>query len=282
MSHERCEMRSSPSKPVNPFFQVVRWIRKFPFSFISDREYVIARRVFRQGDDIYGITKAVDHPRAPALTSVVRMEVFYSMWRSRNVVCPWGSGKTAVETLLLHHEQFKIPENLSRFAVRHGMWGFVKKMSEKVPGFVAARRSRGVSPDARDPSAFGAGFAPNPPLLRSASAFASVRCPSMSSINGSNSSDAASEMDSASVTAGQPAAPAAKLRKLASFVIAGGLALLVHNRSSDGGTLNLGMPKRITSAKSFARLSRSSSTPLMSDASPSGKGRGRRLLSELD
>lgn len=30
--------------------QVVRWLRTFPFSFISQREYVIARRVFRAGE----------------------------------------------------------------------------------------------------------------------------------------------------------------------------------------------------------------------------------------
>jgi len=38
--------------------QVVRWMRTFPFSFISKREYVIARRMWR-GDDgaLYGITK---------------------------------------------------------------------------------------------------------------------------------------------------------------------------------------------------------------------------------
>ena len=37
--------------------QVVRWIRQFPFVFISKREYVIARRVFKQHGCIYGITK---------------------------------------------------------------------------------------------------------------------------------------------------------------------------------------------------------------------------------
>lgn len=36
---------------------VVRWKRTFPFSFISSREYVIARRLFRAGDALYGITK---------------------------------------------------------------------------------------------------------------------------------------------------------------------------------------------------------------------------------
>ena len=38
--------------------QVVRWMRTFPFSFISKREYVIARRMWRGADGaLYGITK---------------------------------------------------------------------------------------------------------------------------------------------------------------------------------------------------------------------------------
>ena len=37
--------------------QVVRWRRRFPFSFISDREYTIARRVFREEGWLFGITK---------------------------------------------------------------------------------------------------------------------------------------------------------------------------------------------------------------------------------
>jgi hypothetical protein len=37
--------------------QVVRWIRRFPFSFLSDREYVIARREFTEGDCIYACSK---------------------------------------------------------------------------------------------------------------------------------------------------------------------------------------------------------------------------------
>lgn len=54
--------------------QVVHWIRSFPFAFISDREYVIARRQFRDSNGcIYVITKGVEHPRAPLDDSVVRM-----------------------------------------------------------------------------------------------------------------------------------------------------------------------------------------------------------------
>ena len=44
--------------------------------------------------------------------------------------------------MLLHHEQFKIPENLARFAVKAGMGGFVKKMGPAVVNFVANRRQR--------------------------------------------------------------------------------------------------------------------------------------------
>lgn len=150
--------------------QVVRWTRKFPFSFLSDREYCIARRVFKKERedgtyDLYGISKAIQHPRAPP-TKAVKMDVFHSMWRSRTVECPWGTGKPAVETLLLHHEQFKIPENLARFAVRHGMWGFVKNMTQAVPSFVAARRRKGIPSSSPDPTAYGAGHAPNPPEER--------------------------------------------------------------------------------------------------------------------
>lgn len=49
-----------------------------------------------------------------------------------------------------------IPENLSRFAVKAGMWGFIKKMSPYMQNFIEDRRSRGVGPNDRDPQAFGA------------------------------------------------------------------------------------------------------------------------------
>ncbi|KAG2450137.1 hypothetical protein HYH02_000240 [Chlamydomonas schloesseri] len=143
--------------------QVVRWTRRFPFKFLSDREYTIARRLFRTDDAMYGLTKVIDHPSSRRDTQVVKMDVFYSMWRSRTVECPWGSGKAACETVLLHHEQFKIMENLSRFAVRHGMWGFVRNLAERTPEFTAARRARGVNPNEPDPMAYGHNGAPNPP-----------------------------------------------------------------------------------------------------------------------
>jgi hypothetical protein len=96
-------------------------------------------------DRRWGFAQGIEHARAPAQRDIVRMDVFWSMWRSRTIPCPHGSGRPACETVLLHHEQFKIPENLARFAVRHGMTGFVKKMGPAVQEFVAARRAR-ISP----------------------------------------------------------------------------------------------------------------------------------------
>lgn len=38
--------------------QVVRWVRRFPFSFISDRQYSIARRLYRlPGNELVAISK---------------------------------------------------------------------------------------------------------------------------------------------------------------------------------------------------------------------------------
>ena len=37
--------------------EVVRWIRHFPFPFLTDREYVIGRRIFRKDDIIYTVSR---------------------------------------------------------------------------------------------------------------------------------------------------------------------------------------------------------------------------------
>ena len=89
-----------------------------------------------------GLMQAIEHPRAVDNPSIVRMDSCYSMWRSRTIPDPKGSNQPACETVLLHQEQFKIPENMARFAVRHGMAGFVKKLGPEVKRFVAERRQR--------------------------------------------------------------------------------------------------------------------------------------------
>lgn len=176
--HESLEEDSSSVAAVAGRRQVVRWRRSFPFAFLSDREYCIARRCWRcpdgdgaGGGAIYTATKTfADHPKMLEIQrargtgekggtgeKVVQIDVFYSAWRSRTIPCPSGdpSAPPACETLLLHREDFKIPENLARFAVKAGMAGFVKKMAPAVRAFVRERRSRGVPPRGHDALAYG-------------------------------------------------------------------------------------------------------------------------------
>ena len=86
--------------------------------------------------------QAIEHPRAAYEPDIVRMDVFYSMWRSRTIPDPKGGSQPACETVLLHHEQFKIQERLARFAVKAGMNGFVKKLGPDVRNFVDQRRKK--------------------------------------------------------------------------------------------------------------------------------------------
>jgi len=137
--------------------QIVRWIRSFPFSFITDREYIIGRKIFREEDKIYAMTKAVEHPMAPLKEGLIRMEVFYSMWYARNVECPWGTDRKACEVVLLHHEKFGVPERLSRFVACKGMWGVIKKMEPAIREFTAERRRR-CDPDEADLQSYGANW----------------------------------------------------------------------------------------------------------------------------
>lgn len=62
------------------------------------------------------------------------------MWSCRDVPCPWGTDQPACEVVLLHHEQFKIPEKLARFAACKGMWGFIRVMGPAVVNFIQAQR----------------------------------------------------------------------------------------------------------------------------------------------
>lgn len=150
--------------------QVVRWVRTFNMSFLSDREYILARAVWRAKPDgtiepagkhlpgpdevLYCVTKAIRHPAAEPTSQLVQIEEMYSMFKCRTVPCPWGSGKPACECVLLHMENMKVPERLAKVAIRFGMLGYVTQMSAALQDFVRERRSR-CSPYASDPLAYG-------------------------------------------------------------------------------------------------------------------------------
>lgn len=80
------------------------------------------------------------------------------MWRSRTVANPWatgadGSSSIACETILLHHDEMKVAENLARFAIKYGMWKFVRGMLSGAQIWVEERRERVDAVD-DDPNAF--------------------------------------------------------------------------------------------------------------------------------
>jgi hypothetical protein len=252
--------------------QVVRWIRRFPFSFLSDREYTIGRRFFKEEDTLYACTKAVgNHPREVP-TSAVKMDNYWSMWRSRTIPDPWGNDTPACETILLHYEDFKIPERLARFAVRHGMWGFVRKLASTVPQYAAARRKR-VSSYAADPQAYGAGCAPNPPMhhigsdMSLYSMSSSCSTSDLSSECGLSREDSRS-LDDASMTSSSSSA-SKRIRSVAALVVAGGVALAVGSAVAGGseGAMRLrhkeGLSRRMRRHQANRPVPRVESFPIL-------------------
>jgi hypothetical protein len=231
--------------------QVVRWVRSFPFAFLSAREYVIARRVFAgaptpAGPTLYAVTRSVEHAAAPRAEGLVRMEAFYSMWRSAAVPCPRGSGRPATETTLLHFEDFGVPEHLARFAVRHGMPAFVSKVPAAMRAYVDVRRAGGApspSPAAAPPppraapaAPAGGGPPPRPPALSRAPSAASVAsAASAASFAASDASAPSSFLDdSASERSGRaPRAPS--MRSLGYVLLASGVALALSRSASAPG-----------------------------------------------
>lgn len=71
--------------------QVVHWVRSFPFAFLSDRSYTIARRQFERDGVLYGISKVVSYPGHDS-GRTIRMDNYWSMWSCTPTACPYGSG----------------------------------------------------------------------------------------------------------------------------------------------------------------------------------------------
>lgn len=71
--------------------QLVHWRRSFPFAFLSDRDYIIARQMFQDGDTLYGISKVVQHPYHE-IGGAVKMDMYWSMWSCKPAPCPFNSG----------------------------------------------------------------------------------------------------------------------------------------------------------------------------------------------
>ncbi|GMJ08328.1 hypothetical protein like AT4G14500 [Hibiscus trionum] len=107
---------------------IVHWIKKFPF-FCSDREYIIARRIWETGNAYYCVTKGVSYPGLQKHNKPRRVELYFSSWAIRAVESRKGDGQmSACEVALVHYEDMGIPKDVAKLGVRHGMWGTVKKL----------------------------------------------------------------------------------------------------------------------------------------------------------
>ncbi|KAG0531475.1 hypothetical protein BDA96_04G026200, partial [Sorghum bicolor] len=89
------------------------WVRKFPF-FCSDREYIIARRIWKLGGAYYCVTKGIPCSSIPRRNKPRRVDLYYSSWCLRAVESKRGNGGlTACEVLLFHHEDMGIPYEIA-------------------------------------------------------------------------------------------------------------------------------------------------------------------------
>ncbi|XP_061354434.1 uncharacterized protein LOC133299050 [Gastrolobium bilobum] len=120
---------------------IAHWIKKFPF-FCSDREYIIARRIWQAGNTYYCVTKGVPYPSLPKRDKPRRVELYFSSWVIRPVESRKGDGQlSACEVILLHYEDMGIPKDVAKLGVRHGMWGAVKKLHSGMRAYQNARKT---------------------------------------------------------------------------------------------------------------------------------------------
>merc|ERR1711977_574477 len=106
--------------------EVVRWVRKFP-AFCGQREYIIARRTFREKRDTqcgtcvenqrvaYVVSKSTDCDLPP---KIKRVKEYYSSWRIREMASAQRTGERAVEVMLLHYEDLGFPNSIFKLAMR--------------------------------------------------------------------------------------------------------------------------------------------------------------------
>ncbi|XP_057762020.1 uncharacterized protein LOC130982161 [Arachis stenosperma] len=120
---------------------VTHWIKKFPF-FCSDREYVIARRIWQAGNTYYCVTKGVPYASLPKRDKPRRVDLYFSSWAIKSVESRKGDGQlTACEVTLLHYEDMGIPKDVAKLGVRHGMWGAVKKLHSGMRAYQNTRKT---------------------------------------------------------------------------------------------------------------------------------------------
>ncbi|XP_020578282.1 uncharacterized protein LOC110023301 [Phalaenopsis equestris] len=121
---------------------IVHWVKKFPF-FCSDREYIIARRIWESKKTYYCVTKGLPYPSLPKKEKPRRVELYFSSWRIRAVQSRRQDGQhSACEVTLVHYEDMGIPKDVAKVGVRHGMWGAVKKLQSGMRAYQQMRKTQ--------------------------------------------------------------------------------------------------------------------------------------------
>ncbi|XP_054822809.1 LOW QUALITY PROTEIN: uncharacterized protein LOC129321098 [Prosopis cineraria] len=116
------------------------WIKKFPF-FCSDREYIIARRIWESGDTFYCVTKGVPYPSIPKRDKPRRVEHYFSSWVIKPVESRKDGQLSACEVTLLHYEDMGIPKDVEKLGARHIMSGVVKKLHSGLRAYQNDRKT---------------------------------------------------------------------------------------------------------------------------------------------
>ncbi|KAH6788120.1 Polyketide cyclase/dehydrase and lipid transport superfamily protein [Perilla frutescens var. hirtella] len=127
----------------NTGMMTIHWIKKFPF-FCSDREYIIGRRIWEQGNSYYCVTKGVPYATLPRRDKPRRVDLYFSSWVIKPVQSRHGHS-SACEVTLVHYEDMGIPKDVAKLGVRHGMWGTVKKLHSGFRAYQNARKQESSS-----------------------------------------------------------------------------------------------------------------------------------------
>eukprot|EP00850_Spirogloea_muscicola_P023279 SM000344S13003 [mRNA] locus=s344:82615:85112:+ [translate_table: standard] len=127
-------------------YQVVHWVRKFPF-FLKSREYVIGRRLWLAEDGTaYCVSKHTEHPSRPRRSTPYRVDSFF--WRIRSISSRDGDDSMlACEITNVHEEDSGIARSVARRGAVLGMWRHVLKLHQGVLKYASAKRPSPIPPD---------------------------------------------------------------------------------------------------------------------------------------
>ncbi|KAJ0537275.1 putative START domain-containing protein [Helianthus annuus] len=111
-----------------------RTIKKFPL--LTPREYVLAWRIWEGRDGTYYCySKECEHPSAPRRKKYVRVGLFRSGWRIREV-----PGRNSCQIKMVHQEDAGLNAEMAKMIFAKGIWSYVCKMDKALRKYSAVKR----------------------------------------------------------------------------------------------------------------------------------------------